>query len=142
MDQPMGWKASEGGWLLKEATVLVREQQGLEGSEALPLGLQPENSYCWESLFLDLTPNPLSETLLPGPHLRIGLSGGPGTSFLLPNPKPKCPPPYPPPNRQPRPAGTPSLPYRQHHLFIPALTPLERLLGYPTSSGSSLCRMA
>lgn len=106
MDQRMDWKASEGGWLLEGAIVLVRKQQGLEGSEALAVGLHPENSYCWESLLWDLTPNPPPETLtlLPGPHLRRGLSGGPGTSFLLPNPKRKSPP-HPPPNRLPGTSG-------------------------------------
>lgn len=73
------------------------------------MGLHPENSYCWESLFWDLTPNPPPETLtlLPGPHFRRGLSEGPGTSFLLPNPKPKCAP-HPPPNRLPG-TGSPAL---------------------------------
>ena len=35
----MDWKGPEGGRLLAGATALLGEQQGLEGSEALPLGL-------------------------------------------------------------------------------------------------------
>lgn len=46
---PMDWKAPEGGRLLAGATAPLRELQGLEGSEALPLGLHPEDAYCWES---------------------------------------------------------------------------------------------
>lgn len=81
LEDPRGWPVPEG------ATALMREQ---EGSRALPLGLHPEDSHCWESSmarFLAPKPPPEPLPLLPGPCPRKGLPGSSGTSFLLLNPK-------------------------------------------------------